>query len=106
MNTAPAWATCCNAGPLYNEEVELISFYADENLLYEFDEACVVKFEGMFYLLHTSGCSCPLPEDNAIIYAGPYASIRELIHSSNVTNAPDTCIKAVAIALANLADGC
>jgi len=45
-----------------NRDHILVWGYAqDEDAGYEFDEMALVSLFGMFYLVQTSGCSCPSP---------------------------------------------
>lgn len=44
-------------------DIILLGNIADTDLSYEYDELAVVKLDEVFYLLQTSGCSCPSPSD-------------------------------------------
>lgn len=43
----------------------------DENLSYEYDQFALISLDGEFYLLETSGCSCPDPTETWFVQEGP-----------------------------------
>ena len=52
-------------------DLEIVGGIEDEDLSYEYDEYVVVRLDGMYYLLHTCGCSCPSPTETWCVVNGP-----------------------------------
>lgn len=72
-----------------NVPINVLGFFAaDES--YSFDEAYVIEIGGRFYIAHTSGCSCPSPEDNVACVAGPAATLGGLFDELVVNAAPSS----------------
>lgn len=63
-------------------DVELVGGIEDEDLNYEYDEFALVKLDGVYYLLQTSGCSCPSPSETwSVQQKGTLQEIRDSITS-------------------------
>ena len=77
----PAGLDTCNlSGPnaeLYEtlvrrrNDVLVHAEYSVPDLRFEYDELALIELDGMFYILQTSGCSCPSPSETWIIDKGP-----------------------------------
>lgn len=52
-------------------EIEKIAEIQDENASYSYDDFALIRFRGDFYLLQTSGCSCPSRSETWGIDIGP-----------------------------------
>jgi hypothetical protein len=52
-------------------EIEIHGGVSDESLSYAYDEMALCELDGQFYLLSTSGCSCPSPSETWDIDIGP-----------------------------------
>jgi len=59
------------------DELDLIATVDDDTLSYEYSTVAVVKLENDYYLLHTSGCSCPSPNETWSVEIGP-STIKEI----------------------------
>lgn len=53
----------------------------DENLSYEYDQFALISLDEEYYLLETSGCSCPSPTETWFVQMGPcsLSEIKELM---------------------------
>jgi hypothetical protein len=58
-------------------DVQLIAG-ACADLSYEFDETAVCRLDGKFYVLNTSGCSCPSPSEKWGVAYGPIDTLAEV----------------------------
>lgn len=58
-------------------DIDVLGGVIDEDLSYEYDEFALIKLDGDFYLLETSGCSCPSPTETWGIVQGP-ASLSQI----------------------------
>lgn len=58
-------------------ELDIIGGIVDDEASYDYDEFALVKWQDKFYLLSTSGCSCPSPTETWMIEIGP-ATIEEI----------------------------
>jgi hypothetical protein len=52
-------------------EVEIHGGIQDEEASYSYDDYCLCELDNKFYLLNTSGCSCPSPTETWGIEIGP-----------------------------------
>lgn len=52
-------------------DIRIIGSIVDDTLSYEYDEFALVELDGLFYLLQTSGCSCPSPSETWGVDIGP-----------------------------------
>lgn len=52
-------------------DIDVLGGVMDEDLSYEYDEFALIRLDGEFYLLETSGCSCPSPAETWRIIQGP-----------------------------------
>jgi hypothetical protein len=52
-------------------KIEIIGGVVDHNLSYEYDEFALVRWKSKLYLLETSGCSCPSPDETWGTVHGP-----------------------------------
>ncbi len=55
------------------DDLELIAEIDDPNADYSYDSAAVVKLGTDYYVVGTSGCSCPSPSETWGVYLGPVA---------------------------------
>lgn len=53
------------------DRIRGIGYVNDAEAYYSYDDYALVQFDGAFYLLNTSGCSCPLPYETWHIVVGP-----------------------------------
>lgn len=58
--------------------IEVIGVVTDAEANWSFDDYALVLLDGSYYLLNTSGCSCPLPEEEWRVVFGP--STLEEVH--------------------------
>lgn len=58
-------------------DIDVLGGVIDEDLSWEYDEFALIKLDGDFYLLETSGCSCPSPTETWEIVQGP-ASLSQI----------------------------
>jgi hypothetical protein len=65
-------------------ELVVVARIDDDTACYSFDDWALVKLGADYYLLQTSGCSCPSPTENAGVVEGPCTldQIAERIESS------------------------
>lgn len=59
------------------EQLEVIGYVTDAEADYSFDDFALVRFKRKYYLLRTSGCSCPSPTEEWYVYFGP-CTLREM----------------------------
>lgn len=52
-------------------DIEIIGGVIDEEASYSYDEFALCELDGAYYLLSTSGCSCPSADETWIIEIGP-----------------------------------
>ena len=52
-------------------EIEIIGGVQDEEASYSYDDWALCKLDGQYYLLSTSGCSCPSPSETWRLEIGP-----------------------------------
>jgi hypothetical protein len=52
-------------------QLEILGGVLDKEASYSYDEWALVKFKRKYYLLSTSGCSCPSPEETWRVEMGP-----------------------------------
>lgn len=52
-------------------EIQVIGIVVDAEANYSFDDYALVRLDGIYYLLRTSGCSCPSPEEEWSVAFGP-----------------------------------
>lgn len=66
-------------------DIEILGGVVDEEASYEFDEWALIRLRGDYYLLRSSGCSCPSPSEVWGIECGPttIAKIREKIEGGD-----------------------
>lgn len=65
----------------------VIGEVADANASWSYDDWAIILFDKKYYLLNTSGCSCPSPTETWGIVFGP-SSLRDL--EEHITTAYDT----------------
>ena len=74
------WVASPNGEDLSEEELKLVArrpdiivygYVNDAEASYSFDDYALISLDGWFYLLHTSGCSCPSPCERWGIAKGP-----------------------------------
>ena len=53
------------------DRIEVVAEWADPTLEWEFFEIAVIRLDGNYYALTTSGCSCPSPTEVWSIDYGP-----------------------------------
>jgi len=53
------------------QDIEVIAEIEDENACYSYDSYAIVTLNGDYYLLNTSGCSCPDPKETWSCVWGP-----------------------------------
>jgi hypothetical protein len=58
-------------------EIEIIGGVEDKDASYSYDDFALCELDGQFYLLETSGCSCPSPSETWGIDIGP-ATLAEI----------------------------
>lgn len=57
---------------LFDKPIQrVVRGWDDPDASYEFDMRDLVQTEDGWYVVATSGCSCPMPEDNVEIESGP-----------------------------------
>ncbi len=59
------------------EDVEVIAEIEDKDASYDYDDWALVLLDGAYYLLNTSGCSCPSPSETWQVMKGP-ATLSEI----------------------------
>lgn len=66
-------------------EIEIIGGVVDQEASYSYDEMALCKLGNDYYLLSTSGCSCPSPSETWGIEIGPttLSEIKQHIQSGN-----------------------
>lgn len=52
-------------------DIDVLGGVIDEDVSYDYDEFALIKLDEEFYLLETSGCSCPSPTETWEIIQGP-----------------------------------
>lgn len=52
-------------------DIEILGGCEDPDASYGYDERCVVTLDGQLYLLSTSSCSCPSPNETWTVEMGP-----------------------------------
>lgn len=52
-------------------DIEILGGIEDKDASYSYDEWALCKLDGAFYLLSTSGCSCPSPSETWRVEIGP-----------------------------------
>jgi len=70
--STPEWALVQRRG-----ELRIHAEIADDEASYSFDDFALVSLDDKFYLLNTTGCSCPSPSEQWGIEIGP-ASLLEI----------------------------
>lgn len=67
------------------DEVEVFGEISDDDASYSYDDWALVRLDDKFYLLQTSGCSCPSPSETWGIAIGPttLAEVRAHIESGD-----------------------
>lgn len=58
-------------------DISVIGGVVDETLSYEYDEFALILLDDQYYLLQTSGCSCPSPSETWGVDIGP-ATLQEI----------------------------
>lgn len=58
-------------------DLEIIGGVSDEEASYSYDDWALCELDGRYYLLSTSGCSCPSPEETWRLEIGP-ATLAEI----------------------------
>lgn len=53
------------------DQIEYFGGVEDNDSSYSYDDWALVRFRGAFYLLSTSGCSCPSPTETWGVQMGP-----------------------------------
>lgn len=53
------------------DEIEVFGEISDDEASYSYDDWALIRLDGQFYLLQTSGCSCPSPSETWGIAVGP-----------------------------------
>ena len=53
------------------DEIEVFGEISDDEASYSYDNWALIRLDGKFYLLQTSGCSCPSPSETWGIAIGP-----------------------------------
>lgn len=73
----PANPSCENASAVEQKlidrraDIECIGTVEDVNNFYSYNDYAIVRLDGEYYLLHTSGCSCPSPSETWGVQHGP-----------------------------------
>lgn len=58
----------------------IVAGIEDPNANYSYDESAVVRLDGEYFLVQTSGCSCPSPSETwQVVLKGTLQDIREAI---------------------------
>lgn len=82
----------------HRTELKVIGEVSDNSASYSYDDYALVKLKGKYYLLETSGCSCPSPTETWCVVEGPCtldemaAKIESAIKNNNfglVPNQPE-----------------
>lgn len=55
----------------FRNKINVLAEIQDHQASYEYDEMAVIELNDEFYLLRTSGCSCPSPTETWSIQVGP-----------------------------------
>ncbi len=55
----------------HREMIELVAQIEDKDASYSYDEWAVIQVSDDYYLLSTSGCSCPSPSETWLVEMGP-----------------------------------
>lgn len=58
--------------------LNIIGGIEDPNADYNYDEYALVKLKGKYYLLNTSGCSCPSPSETWCVCFGPTKNLKSI----------------------------
>jgi hypothetical protein len=53
------------------DKIEVIGWVTDAEACYSYDDYALIRLGKVYYLLNTSGCSCPAPDETWGIVAGP-----------------------------------
>lgn len=59
------------------DDIDVLASVEDEHFAYEYDQAAVISLKKKYYLLHTSGCSCPSPSETWSVLKGP-STLKEI----------------------------
>jgi hypothetical protein len=59
------------------DDIEVIGMVTDDEADYSYDEWALIKLDSDYYLLSTSGCSCPSPSETWYVNLGP-ATLAEI----------------------------
>jgi hypothetical protein len=59
------------------DKIFVIGEISDDEASYSYDDWALIKYKGKFYLLATSGCSCPSPRETWDIEKGP-ATLKQI----------------------------
>jgi hypothetical protein len=52
-------------------DVEVLGEVQDADACYSYDDYALVRLDDAYYLLRTSGCSCPSPSETWAVHLGP-----------------------------------
>lgn len=86
----PEWVTLWKNGEDASSELTILGEHiADE--CYSYDETYVVKLGDRFFIINTSGCSCPSPTETYITVAGPAATLGGLFDELHVKEKDPKC---------------
>lgn len=61
----------------HREDILVLGQIVDEAACYSYDDWALIRVLGEFYLLNTSGCSCPSPSETWSVAIGP-ATLEEI----------------------------
>lgn len=66
-------------------DIEILGGVVDEEASYDYDELALIRLDGEFYLLNTSGCSCPSADETWGVPLGPtsLSVVRTFIESGS-----------------------
>ena len=53
------------------DKIEVFGEISDDEASYSYDDWALIRLDGKFYLLQTSGCSCPSPSETWGVAVGP-----------------------------------
>lgn len=68
-------------------KLDILGGVHDKNADYSYDDWALVKLKDKYYLLSTSGCSCPSPNETWTVQIGPATlkQIRKFVSKGNYT---------------------
>lgn len=92
----PASARCDSPGALERTlierraDIELLGYITDAEADYSYHDFAFIRLDGQWYMLETSGCSCPSPSETWSVKVGPVSAsgLRAAVESARDVYGP------------------